>query len=101
MLYARQRSYSLFLVELAERLPDMMKPSLAILSVHLDGESYTMRKCVLAVMGEIVAKVGETISSYISFHKYRNSNTRSENSFNFQFTTIGRDATILKLLQFL
>ena len=51
------RSYSLFLVELAERLPDMMKPSLAILSTHLDGESYTMRKCVLAVMGEIVAKV--------------------------------------------
>ena len=38
------RSYSLFLVELAERLPDMMKPSLAILSIHLDGESYTMRK---------------------------------------------------------
>merc|ERR1719445_1363100 len=34
-----------------------MKPSLAILSSHLDGESYTMRKCVLAVMGEIVAKV--------------------------------------------
>ena len=51
------RSYSLFLVELAERLPENMKPSLAILSVHLDGESYTMRKCVLAVMGEIVAKV--------------------------------------------
>ena len=66
----------MFLVELAERLPDMMKPSLAILSTHLDGESYTMRKvtcpnpqlvnneliigvikCVLAVMGEIVAKV--------------------------------------------
>ena len=38
------RSYSSFLVELAERLPDMMKPSLAILSIHLDGESYTMRK---------------------------------------------------------
>ena len=38
------RSYSSFLVELAERLPDMMKPSLAILSTHLDGESYTMRK---------------------------------------------------------
>ena len=34
----------MFLVELAERLPDMMKPSLAILSTHLDGESYTMRK---------------------------------------------------------
>lgn len=29
------RSYSLFLVELAERLPENMKPSLAILSVHL------------------------------------------------------------------
>ena len=31
--------------------------SFAILSSHLDGESYTMRKCVLAVMREIVAKV--------------------------------------------
>jgi len=51
------RSYSLFLVDLAERLPEFMKPSISLLTTHLDGESYSMRKCVLGVMGEIVAKV--------------------------------------------
>jgi len=51
------RSYSLFLVDLAERLPEYMKPSISLLTTHLDGESYSMRKCVLGVMGEIVAKV--------------------------------------------
>jgi len=51
------RSYSLFLVDLAERLPEFMKPSISLLTIHLDGESYSMRKCVLGVMGEIVAKV--------------------------------------------
>lgn len=51
------RSYSLFLVDLAERLPELMKPSISLLTTHLDGESYSMRKCVLGVMGEIVAKV--------------------------------------------
>jgi len=51
------RSYSLFLVDLAERVPEYMKPSISLLTTHLDGESYSMRKCVLGVMGEIVAKV--------------------------------------------
>jgi len=51
------RSYSLFLVDLAERLPEFMKPSISLLTTHLDGESYSMRKCVLGVLGEIVAKV--------------------------------------------
>eukprot|EP00092_Neocalanus_flemingeri_P032797 GFUD01035670.1.p1 GENE.GFUD01035670.1~~GFUD01035670.1.p1 ORF type:complete len:1485 (+),score=509.47 GFUD01035670.1:55-4509(+) len=51
------RSYSLFLVDLAERLPESMKPSVSLLTAHLDGESYSMRKCVLGVLGEIVAKV--------------------------------------------
>ena len=27
------------------------------MTAHLDGESYAMRKCVLAVLGEIVARV--------------------------------------------
>jgi len=51
------RAYSLFLLDLAERLPEGMKPSLSLLLAHLDGESYSMRKCVLGVMGEIVTRV--------------------------------------------
>jgi len=51
------RSYSLYLVELAERIPEAMKPCIPLLTTHLDGESYTMRKCVLGVLGEIVARV--------------------------------------------
>ena len=34
------RAYSLFLLDLAERLPEGMKPSLSLLLAHLDGESY-------------------------------------------------------------
>jgi len=51
------RSFSLFLVELAEKIPESMKPCIPLLTTHLDGESYTMRKCVLGVLGEIVARV--------------------------------------------
>ena len=51
------KSYSLFLVDLAERMPDMMKPNIAQLTAHLDGDSYTMRKSVLGVLTEIVAKL--------------------------------------------
>ena len=40
------RSYSLF-QELAERLPESVKPCVSLLMAHLDGESYSMRKCVL------------------------------------------------------
>ena len=35
-------SYSLFL-ELAERLPESVKPCISLLMAHLDGESYSMR----------------------------------------------------------
>ena len=51
------KSYSLFLVDLAERMPDMMKPNIAQLTAHLDGDSYTMRKSVLGVLTEIVARL--------------------------------------------
>ena len=39
---AGTRSYSLFL-ELAERLPESVKPCVSLLMAHLDGEIYSMR----------------------------------------------------------
>jgi len=51
------RAYSQFLAELAERIPEYIRPCVSLLTAHLDGDSYSMRKCVLAVLGEIVMKV--------------------------------------------
>ncbi|CAH1774609.1 unnamed protein product [Owenia fusiformis] len=51
------RGYSGFLVELAERIPAIMLPSISVILGHLDGESYMMRNGVVGVMGEIVMKV--------------------------------------------
>ncbi len=51
------RAYAAFLSDLAERLPDRMKPCLSLLMLHLDGESSTMRKAVLTILGEIVLRV--------------------------------------------
>ena len=48
------RTYAGFLADLAERLPEKMKQSLSLLMVHLEGEAYTMRKCVLSIIGEII-----------------------------------------------
>ncbi|XP_033119867.1 condensin complex subunit 1-like isoform X2 [Anneissia japonica] len=59
------RSYAAFLVELAERIPTIMLPSISVLLCHLDGESYTMRNSMLGVIGEIVLQVlsGDTLDS--------------------------------------
>ncbi|CAB4059480.1 YCS4 [Lepeophtheirus salmonis] len=51
------RSYSLFLFELTEKLPEYVRPSLSLLIVHLDGDSYMMRKSILGILGDIVIKV--------------------------------------------
>ncbi|XP_072035794.1 LOW QUALITY PROTEIN: condensin complex subunit 1-like [Amphiura filiformis] len=51
------RAYAAFLVEVAEKIPAVILPSISVLLCHLDGESYTMRNGVLGVMGEIVMKV--------------------------------------------
>nr|CAD7396941.1 unnamed protein product [Timema poppensis] len=51
------RSYSQFLVELAENLPALMLPITDLLTPYLDDEPYIMRNCVLTVMSEIVLKV--------------------------------------------
>ena len=51
------RSYALFLVELGDRLPEQMQPCLSLLSQHLDGESSMLRKSILFVFAEIVAKL--------------------------------------------
>ncbi|XP_071944380.1 condensin complex subunit 1-like [Antedon mediterranea] len=57
------RSCAAFLVELAERIPAIMLPSMSVLLCHLDGESYTMRNSMLGVIGEIVLQVlsGDTL----------------------------------------
>ena len=54
------RTYSTFLMELAERVPELMKQCLSLLMVHLDGESSSLRKCVLSILGEIILKVLHT-----------------------------------------
>ncbi len=51
------RAYAAFLTDLAERLPEKVRPCLSLLMQHLDGESSTMRKAVLAILGEIVLRV--------------------------------------------
>lgn len=48
------RSLNLFLVQLAESIPGMIIPAIDLLIHHLSGDSYTMRICVLGVLGEIV-----------------------------------------------
>ncbi|XP_030043749.1 condensin complex subunit 1 [Microcaecilia unicolor] len=51
------RAYSVFLVELAEKIPAVMLPSISVLLDHLDGESYIMRNAVLGIMVEMIIQV--------------------------------------------
>ncbi|KAG1681236.1 Condensin complex subunit 1 [Nymphon striatum] len=51
------RSFSQFLVEIAQQMPTLVLPSISLLLPHLNGDAYSMRNCVLEVMGEIVLKV--------------------------------------------
>ncbi|XP_013415078.1 condensin complex subunit 1-like isoform X2 [Lingula anatina] len=51
------RAYAAFMVELAERIPEVMLPNISVLIPLLDGESYSMRNGVLGVLGEILVKV--------------------------------------------
>ena len=51
------RSFSQFLIELAERLPESMKPCISLLLLHLDGESYMLRKSILFVLAEMVSRI--------------------------------------------
>ncbi|XP_065053020.1 condensin complex subunit 1-like isoform X1 [Rhopilema esculentum] len=51
------RSFSQFVVELADRQASLVLPNISLLLSHLDGDSYSMRNGVLGVIGEIVVKV--------------------------------------------
>ena len=51
------RAFSQFLVEKAERVPDQLQPCLSLLQLHLDGDSYMLRKSILSVFTEIVLKM--------------------------------------------
>jgi condensin complex subunit 1 len=51
------RAFSQFLVEIAERVPEHLQPCISLLQLHLDGESYMLRKSILNVFMEIVLKL--------------------------------------------
>lgn len=54
---AGTRSLNLFLVQLAECIPESILPAIDLLTSHLNGDSYSMRICVVGVLGEIVLTV--------------------------------------------
>lgn len=51
------RNLNLFLVQLAESIPETIIPAIDMLIAHLSGDSYSMRICVVGVLGEIVLNV--------------------------------------------
>ncbi|XP_076315224.1 condensin complex subunit 1-like isoform X2 [Tachypleus tridentatus] len=51
------RALSQFLVEVVVKVPSVVLPSISLLLAYLDGEAYTMRNCVLNILGEIILKV--------------------------------------------
>ncbi|GFR90044.1 condensin complex subunit 1 [Elysia marginata] len=50
------KAYAGFLVEIAEKLPKVVMPTMALLVGHLEGESYTLRNGILGMMGEILTR---------------------------------------------
>lgn len=54
------RAFSQFLVEISERVPDQLQPCLSLLQLHLDGDSYMLRKSILSIFMEIVLRLFST-----------------------------------------
>lgn len=63
------KNFSIFLVEITERLPSLIFSLLPILLPHLDGESYVMRSSIIQVIGFILCKVTSTSQLPISSDK--------------------------------
>lgn len=53
---ASGKAYAVFLVEIAEKIPLFVLPSMSFVIDLLEGESYTLRNGVLGMMGEILTK---------------------------------------------
>lgn len=51
------RTFSLFLTEIAKNASDLVLPIISLLLPHLDNDPYTMRNCVLEIMGEVVVQI--------------------------------------------
>ena len=51
------RAFSQFLVEISLLVPEQLQPCLSLLQLHLDGDSYMLRKSILSVFTEIVLKL--------------------------------------------
>ena len=54
------RAFSQFLMEISERIPDQLQPCLSLLQLHLDGDSYMLRKSILSIFMEIVLRLYST-----------------------------------------
>ncbi|KAG7154190.1 Condensin complex subunit 1-like [Homarus americanus] len=50
------RNFTQFLVEVADKCPQVVMPSLSLLINFLDEEANTMRSCVLSILGSVVLK---------------------------------------------
>ncbi len=51
------KSYATFLVEVSEKIPAVMMSNITVILGLLDGESYSMRNCVLGILGEMILRV--------------------------------------------
>nr|XP_053639720.1 condensin complex subunit 1-like [Cherax quadricarinatus] len=51
------RNFSQFLMEVSDKCPQVIMPSLSLLINFLHEEAYTMRNCVLSILGSLVLKV--------------------------------------------
>ncbi|XP_018015695.1 condensin complex subunit 1 isoform X2 [Hyalella azteca] len=54
---AAVRNFTLFLVELAELVPQALVPSLPLLFTFLDNDNSSLRNCMLSMMGSLVLRV--------------------------------------------
>jgi condensin complex subunit 1 len=72
------RAYATFLTELASRAPDLMRPCLSLLIVHLDGDSASLRKCVLTVLGEFLISMMNVNKEEALAEEEKNRETRDQ-----------------------
>ncbi|KAF2368286.1 Condensin complex subunit 1 C-terminal [Trinorchestia longiramus] len=54
---AAVRNYTQFLMELAELVPQALVPSLPLLFTFLDNDNFSLRNCMLSMMGSLVLRV--------------------------------------------
>lgn len=51
------KTFSLFLTEIGKNASDLVLPIMSFLLPHLESDPYTMRNCVLEIMGEVLVQI--------------------------------------------